>query len=252
MYIMRVFLPTFLKLITCVLLFFLLGSLRSVYAADFDFGFATYVPVIDKNIEDGSVVISSQNGIYLSRYPYDDTLTGVITMKPAIALGLKKEGQYPLSTKGNVTVRVSSINGNITRGDFLTSSTTPGVAMRATKSGMVLGTAIADYSSDKPEDVGKIPVYLEIKFNELGVKDEEFAVKKDVVMWRVALGGILAVVTTVLCFFLYGKYTAKVVEAMARNPIASKSLKRNMFVQGFFLFLFVATGYVVSYFLLRG
>ena len=47
-------------------------------------------------------------------------------------------------------------------------------------------------------------------------------------------------------------YTSKVVEAMARNPLAAKNLKRNMFIQGFFLLLFIGTGYFITYILLRG
>jgi F0F1-type ATP synthase membrane subunit c/vacuolar-type H+-ATPase subunit K len=249
---MRGIVSTILSIVFAFCIMLLRGVLSPTFGASFDFGFATYVPVLDKNVEDGSVVITSQNGIYLSRYPYDEGLTGVINLKPAIVLGFKKDGEYPITTRGKVHVRVSTENGSISKGDYLTSSTLPGAAMRATKSGMVLGIALADYIDDKQDAVGKIPVYLEIKFNEVGVKEPEYAVKKDVARWRVMFGGVMAVVTTVMCFILYGKYTSKVVEAMARNPIASKSLKRHMFIQGFFLLLFVATGYAVAYFLLRG
>jgi hypothetical protein len=64
----------------------------AAHAQEVDLGFATYVPIKDTTIEDGSVIITTQDGLYLSRYPYDDTISGVVTLKPAVVLGLKKEG----------------------------------------------------------------------------------------------------------------------------------------------------------------
>lgn len=250
---MRGILPkiTFLSIIVAIFLG-LAGSYSNLHAQDYDFGFATYVPVKDENVEDGSVVITSLDGMYLSRYPYDSTLSGVVALKAAIVLGFKKDGLYPINTKGTINTRVATINGKIAKGDLVTSSTISGVAMRASKTGMVLGTAMTDYVAEDPNEIGRIPVYIEIRVHEFGVKEEEYAIKREVAMWRVGLGAVLAVMTTVLCFYLFGKYTAKMIEAMARNPLSSKSVKRTMLMQGMFLFLFVATGYVVSYILLRG
>jgi len=179
-------------------------------------------------------------------------MSGVVIIKPAVVLGFKKAGQYPINTKGTVNVRVSGMNGKIVSGDLLTSSTTSGVAMKATKSGMVLGSAMGDYSDEDKTKVGKIPLFIDIRYAEIGAKDEEYAVKKSIAPWRIGLGASIALLSTVMCFYLYGKYTLKVVEAMARNPLAAKNLKRNMFIQGFFLLLFIGTGYFITYILLRG
>lgn len=242
------------RLITSFILslFFILFSIETAFAQNFDFGFATYVPIKDPDVQDGSVVIAALDGMYLSRYPYDDTLAGVVSLKSAIVLGIKKEGTYPLNTKGNINVRVSTTNGPIKKGDLVTSSTIPGVAMLATKSGMVLGTAVEDFTIENPEEVGTVPVYLNIKFNEVGAKNKEFAVEKDVATWRLVSGGVLAVVVSVLCFYIFGKYSTKMIDGMARNPMAAKGIRRNMFIQGLILFIFVATGYAVAYFLIRG
>jgi hypothetical protein len=51
----------------------------------------------------------------------------------------------PIALVGRVPVKVSLENGPIKQGDYLTVSSTPGVAMKATKAGYVLGKAMADY-----------------------------------------------------------------------------------------------------------
>jgi hypothetical protein len=223
----------------------------AAHAQEVDLGFATYVPIKDTTIEDGSVIITTQDGLYLSRYPYDDTISGVVTLKPAVVLGLKKEGTYPLNTKGNAAVRVSTINGPITTGDLLTSSTIPGVAMRATKSGTIVGAALGDYSSQNPNEIGKIPVLIEIKFNENGVTKSNGSEAFQITSLRVIMGSIVAVITTILCFIFFGRYTSKGIEALGRNPLASKTIKRNMLLQGILFLILLATGYSIAYFLLR-
>lgn len=239
-------------LLSCLSLLLVSGIRSPAHAQDFDFGFATYVPIRDENVEDGSVIVTSLDGMYLARYPYDSTLSGVVALKAAIVLGFKGDGLYPINTKGTINTRVSTTNGKIAKGDLITSSTIPGVAMRASKTGTVLGTAMEEFTSEDPNEIGRVPVYIEIRVHEFGVKEEEYAIKREVAMWRVGLGAVLAVMTTVLCFYLFGKYTAKMIEAMARNPLSQKSVRRTMLIQGMFLFLFVATGYAVSYILLRG
>jgi hypothetical protein len=55
----------------------------------------------------------------------------------------------PIALVGRVPVKVSLENGPIKQGDYLTVSSTPGFAMKATKAGYVLGKAMADWSGTK-------------------------------------------------------------------------------------------------------
>jgi len=57
---------------------------------------------------------------------------------------------------GRVPVKVSMENGPIQVGDPLTSSSTPGVAMKASRAGKVLGYALESMSMD-----GKVLVFVE-------------------------------------------------------------------------------------------
>ena len=61
-----------------------------------------------------------------------------------------------MAAVGRVPVKVSLENGPIRVGDPLTSSSKPGVAMRATKAGKIVGYALEDAQQD-----GKILIWLQ-------------------------------------------------------------------------------------------
>jgi len=53
--------------------------------------------------------------------------------------------KVPVALAGRIPVNVSTINGPIHLGDYLTSSAIPGVAVKATSAGQVIGTAMSDF-----------------------------------------------------------------------------------------------------------
>ncbi len=85
--------------------------------------------------------------------PYDQNLIGVVSTIPTGPNGdvlgdsTIPEDHYPqaIGLAGRVVVKVSLENGPIRTNDYLTSSSVPGVAMKATKSSRVVGRAIEDY-----------------------------------------------------------------------------------------------------------
>ncbi|QQR79618.1 MAG: hypothetical protein IPJ69_09695 [Deltaproteobacteria bacterium] len=58
------------------------------------------------------------------------------------------ESPVPLALVGRVPVKVSTINGSIETGDYITSSNIPGYGMKATQSGPVLGIALEPLYND--------------------------------------------------------------------------------------------------------
>jgi hypothetical protein len=85
---------------------------------------------------------------------YDPGLFGVISTAPNMTLG---GGYSKLSSgaetrsvvlAGRTPVKVSLENGPISIGDFLTASSVSGVAMKATKSGLVIGRALESFDGN--------------------------------------------------------------------------------------------------------
>jgi len=84
----------------------------------------------------------------------------VVSSVPAITIGSIDDNEtsaVPVALSGRVPVKVNTENGPIKVGDPLTSSSTPGVAMKATKAGAIIGTAMNDFSG---EETGQILVFI--------------------------------------------------------------------------------------------
>ena len=84
---------------------------------------------------------------------YQSNIVGVISTKPYLIAGddkdliRKAENLQPISLSGRVPVKVNLENGPIKIGDRLTSSSTPGAAMKATQPGMTLGIALEPFDN---------------------------------------------------------------------------------------------------------
>ena len=126
-------------------------------------------PTKDLTIEAGDIlsVDETTNGhVKKSSTEYDNSIIGIYSTKPGFKLSQLTETAVggktiPMALAGRVPVKVSTENGDIKKGDFLTSSSIPGVAMKATKAGQVIGKALEDYTDD---GIGKILTFVNITF----------------------------------------------------------------------------------------
>ncbi|MDH7475903.1 MAG: hypothetical protein QHH09_00325 [Microgenomates group bacterium] len=89
-----------------------------------------------------SVSPQKENYIEKTTSPYDPKILGVITTSPYLTMGMENSDTIPVAISGRAPVKVTTINGDISPGDPLTSSPIPGLAMKATKAGMILGIAM--------------------------------------------------------------------------------------------------------------
>jgi len=117
----------------------------------------------DSTIEAGDVVSldpSLKAGMKKSTVPYDRQVLGIVSTKPAIVMGDNSiEGlkTLPIALSGRVPVKISTENGAIMAGDYLTTSSTPGVAMKSTKNGAIIGTAMNSYDG---HGIGQILAFV--------------------------------------------------------------------------------------------
>jgi hypothetical protein len=96
--------------------------------------------------------------------PYARGIVGVVS-DPAkatdfnvIGYNIREEDHpMPLALNGRLMVTVSTENGPIAPGDPITASTMPGVGMKATEPGMIVGFAINEYSELAP---GRVMVMI--------------------------------------------------------------------------------------------
>ncbi|PIT88700.1 MAG: hypothetical protein COU29_00415, partial [Candidatus Magasanikbacteria bacterium CG10_big_fil_rev_8_21_14_0_10_36_32] len=99
-----------------------------------------------------------------------DSVLGVVSTKPGFVLGgaeevigLDSNTFKPIAMAGRVPVKVSTANGQIKIGDYLTSSEVPGVAVKMKEPGRVIGTALQAFdlaSSTEQISTSTILVYV--------------------------------------------------------------------------------------------
>jgi len=91
----------------------------------------------------------------------DQSAIGVVSTNPGQVLDDgSMTNPVPIALAGRVPVNVSTVNGSIQVGDYLTSSTIPGVAVKATGAGPVIGTAMEADTDSNTSEVTQITMFV--------------------------------------------------------------------------------------------
>ncbi len=107
----------------------------------------------DPSISVGDLVSidnSIANGAQRTSGAYDGRLLGVVASAPSMVIGIREEvgNEINVAVSGLVPVKISNENGDIKAGDPITASNSPGVGMRASQPGPIVGYAISDFSGE--------------------------------------------------------------------------------------------------------
>ncbi|MBI2063251.1 MAG: hypothetical protein HYT61_03405 [Candidatus Yanofskybacteria bacterium] len=145
--------------------------------------------VVEDGVEPGDVVAvgpndtsyDSKQGLQktavLKKATPEDRVVGVISTDPFQIMNKDLNDQRPSDTQpvalsGTALVKVSTANGEIKKGDLLTASDVPGVAVRTDKAGLIIGSALEDFdvsvasqSDGFPEDQGKILMFISTTYS---------------------------------------------------------------------------------------
>jgi hypothetical protein len=134
----------------------------SDFAEDFD--------VADAEVEPGTVMAIEQDGtLRPSHHPYDKRVAGVVSgagiCRPAIVLDKQAQtgNRRPIALVGKVYCKVDADCSPVEVGDLLTTSPTPGHAMKATDTlkafGCVIGKALRPLATGR----GFIPILIALQ-----------------------------------------------------------------------------------------
>jgi hypothetical protein len=123
-----------------------------------------------EQIEPGMVMVLNENGALVKcREPYDRRVAGVVSgagrYRPAIVLDKQRDrsGRLPIALVGKVYCRVDASNGPIAPGDLLTTSTTPGHAMRLSDPAKGFGASLGKALGPHHEGFGLIPILIALQ-----------------------------------------------------------------------------------------
>jgi hypothetical protein len=129
----------------------------------------------EDHLEPGDVVVIDNppdNRVLLAKscQPYDSRVAGVIADPTTSGLiiggshptDVNRDDLKPLALAGRVLTKVTLENGLINAGDYLTTSSTPGHAMKATSPGSILGKALQSFQSEPKDGINKIWVLINL------------------------------------------------------------------------------------------
>jgi hypothetical protein len=124
----------------------------------------------DAGVEPGTVMVLGDEGaLHQSKQPYDKRVAGVISgagdYKPGIVLD-KRPSQHkrqPVALLGKVYCKVDAQYGSVEVGDLLTTSATPGHAMKVGEPLQAFGTVIGKALRPLKEGQDLIPILIALQ-----------------------------------------------------------------------------------------
>jgi len=238
------------------------GLFTGQVGAELSSGVATTQQIEDQSVVDGDILCYTEGDIKKCDKEYQVDMYGVYSDNPAVVLDdtLMVNGKYMLNS-GKAEVRVSVANGEIKKGDVITSSTRAGIGRKAILSGNVLGVALEDYMSNDKTAVGKVLVQIDIRPVILATSARGNileALKQGLLAptlsplasLRYILAILIAIITFILGFTYFGKIARSGVEAMGRNPLAGRMIAVGVVFNLTLTVAIMAGGLILAYIVL--
>jgi len=207
----------------------------------------------DKDVQDGDIVVSGPDGVSRASTTYAQHTFGVYQVTP-LAVYRYNQGadNKPIIRNGTAQVNVTSVNGDIKLGDYITTSAIVGKGQKATQSGYVLGVALADFTGSdgtkastngQSYSQGQIPVAVKIEYAEINssrtlarLLDSFNAVlfknlqnpDRFVQILKYIIAGFILILALVVGYLSFARSSLKSIEAIGRNPLARSTILFSM------------------------
>lgn len=220
--------------------------------------------VADKDAVSGDILKATDKGLVRTNIGFDNKMFGIIQDQPLLVYRTEIPGK-PVIRSGVAEVNVTTLNGSIKYGDYITSSTVAGKGQKALESGYTLGMALAAFTGEGAQtidgprgkvEIGKIPVAVRIEYTEL--TNPRFAgrlfgfigtaflenvsdPKQIGNVVRFVAAGLVILLSFTFGFLTFSRSIAKSIEALGRNPLAKSTIQLTMIIN---IVLLVVTGVV--------
>jgi len=240
-------------------------SVPIVYAqSDISSGVAEYIEVTDANVPSGSLVSYQKGKFSLTKDAYDPTVYGIIADSPAVTFEktTQSKNAKPLVKSGTVLVRVSAKEGAIAKGDLLTSSTTPGIAVKGTTSGYVIGPALDDFKPSNPNEIGQVPVNFHVfyfyasspvfsRLFDVANLSTSAAYEQPLKVFKYVTASFLLLLSVILGFISFGRVATTGIEALGRNPLAARMIQFGIIVNVVITVAIILAGLALAFLVIR-
>lgn len=224
-------------------------------------GIAISIPMVTE-AEDGQIVCSYEEGFDICKFEADTSIYGVVSSESAATiLDSDFEQAELVLTNGVALVKVNSQGGDISEGDLITTSETPGIGKKSSTNGYVLGSALEDHTFENEEEVFDLLVGINIhpssvlsgsRNNLLQIlrKGLSAPVFDPLDSLRYFLAALIAVMSFGMGLYYFGRVSRSGVEAIGRNPLARKMIQFSIFLNVLLTFVIVLVGLTIAYLIL--
>lgn len=233
-------------------------------AEEISYGVAQYVAIDDTDVKDGQIVTSSKQGFHISAKEYDDSIYGVVAKKPAITFieSGNNDNKQQVVTSGTAQLLVNGENGPIYKGDPITSSKVKGVGMKAKRPGVIIGTALENYNPSNPTSVDRVNIRIDVRFYSMDVATSSLidvfklsmfsaANEQPPVFFKYFTAGFTIMGSILLGFYFFGRVAAKGIEALGRNPLASRMIQIGIIINVIITIATIVCGLIIAIVILR-
>jgi hypothetical protein len=230
----------------------------------------------DTNIVEGALVglkADTPNNVELSSADNVNELIGVVGNRPLIELS-DGGSSVQVVTSGVTITLVSDINGQIKPGDKITASPIEGVGMKATQTGIIVGTAQAELSAtsertvkdksgnEQTVKIGMIPVQIDVVFYADTTVDSSSFVPAAVQDLANSIAGqpvspIRVMIASLLLFLLFISIIVLLYSAVkssiisiGRNPLSKNAVHKSLFQVGLTIIGLLAFTVILVYLIL--
>ncbi len=230
--------------------------------------------IADTEAQEGDIISVTDQGLVRSSIGFDPKMFGVIQEQTLLVYRTATPGK-PLARSGIAQVNVTTLNGPIESGSYITSSQIPGKGQKAQESGYVLGIAMAQFSGEGAPSLdgptgrvatGTIPVAIRIEYAELtsprfagrlfgfigasfleNIRDP----KQLGLVIRYIAAGLVVLLSFTFAFLTFSRSIAKSIEALGRNPLAKSTIQLSIIINIILLVVTGLIGIVASILLIR-
>lgn len=210
--------------------------------------------ITDTKAEEGDILVATEQGLFRAEKSFDNKMFGVVQEKPILVFRDNDTKGKPIIRTGVATVNITTLNGAIKYGDYITSSTLQGKGQKASESGYVLGIALANFDGkDAPQvdgpngkvSVGTIPMAIRVEYAELtnprfagrlfgfigsSLLENVSDPKKFGSVIRYLLAGLILLLSFTFGFLTFSRSISKSIEALGRNPLARATIQLSMVI----------------------
>ncbi len=229
----------------------------------------------DDKAEPGDILVSSPDGLKRAQLGFDNKMFGIIQDQPLIVYRTGEANAKPVVRSGVAIVNVTTLNGPIKYGDYITSSAITGKGQKASESGYILGVALAAFDGQGAPQVdgpvgkvasGKVQIAVRIEYAELtnprfagrlfgfignsfleNVRDP----KQLGIIIRYIAAGLVILLSFTFGFLTFSRSVAKGVEAIGRNPLAKSTIQVSMMINIVLLVITAVVAIITSILIVR-